>query len=68
MAFRDCNVCNGSGYVNEVCPICNGSPSKYVDDEGHLNDCPTCGNDGYVEEVCSSCGGSGEIEDEEEDD
>lgn len=59
-------MCGGRGYVNEICPSYNGSPSKYVDDEGHLNDCPTCGNDGYIEEVCSSCGDSGEIEDEED--
>lgn len=67
MVTRGCDVCGGRGYMNNVCPSCNGSPPKYVDDEGYLNDCPTCGNDGYVEEVCSSCGGSGEIKDEEED-
>lgn len=64
MAARDCDACGGRGYTNEVCPSCNGSPSKYVDDEGRPDDCPTCGNDGYIEKVCISCGGSGEIEDD----
>ncbi|KXK32968.1 MAG: hypothetical protein UZ01_00390 [Candidatus Brocadia sinica] len=28
MAARDCDVCGGRGYVNEVCPSCNGSLSN----------------------------------------
>ncbi len=32
MAARDCDVCGGRGYTNEICPFCNGSSSKYVDD------------------------------------
>lgn len=50
-----CPICEGAGFIPELCPECDGNP-----DEMSGTGCPACEGEGYVETPCERCNGTGE--------
>lgn len=53
--MKECEVCRGDGFIEEICVECGG----WGDTE-----CPDCEGEGILHDdaVCERCGGTGEIE------
>ncbi len=56
-----CPICDDKGFIEEVCPECEGSPDE-IGDTG----CSTCEGDGYIEIPCEECNEMNDDEIEEE--
>lgn len=69
-----CPSCEGKGFHNELCPVCNGATwymtsgwswegftggGPYIYEPPQKVDCASCIG-GYVQRTCSHCNGSGE--------
>lgn len=57
-----CPICDGNGFVEEICPECEGNP-----DEIGGTGCSTCKGDGYIEIPCKECNGDGNNDDADAD-
>ena len=57
--MKTCDKCDGDGYIEYICPFCNGSGEGLRDGTG----CGHCKrNDGVIREKCDVCDGSGVVE------